>query len=189
MRSPGGMQGVFANRPSTGAIDLDNVLPLCHDLDTAGVFARDAETWSSTIHAWYPNFTDYKRYPARIYYQNSSFPAKGTPAGSLLENFVQKVETFLGTKREYVDIASHWKDTHPKDTPSNVTDLLNTVIESNLMFQAQDANPWQDICYSHFRWAISLLGLTILCRLRRQERRPSTFHQPRSLEALAMGSK
>ncbi|KAJ5678862.1 hypothetical protein N7462_007106 [Penicillium macrosclerotiorum] len=125
MRSPGGMQGVFANRPSTGAIDLDNVLPLCHDLDTAGVFARNAEIWSSTIHAWYPNFTDYKRYPARIYYQNSSFPEINTLAGALLDGFVQKVERFIGTKREHVDISRHWMNTHPKDTPSNVTDLLN----------------------------------------------------------------
>lgn len=127
MRSPGSMQGVFANRPSTGAIGLDNVLPLCKDLDTAGVFARDAETWSSTIHAWYPNFTNYEKYPERIFYQNASFPDHNTEAGSMLEGFVQKVEKFLGSQREYVDIAERWEETHPKNAPSNVTDLLNTV--------------------------------------------------------------
>lgn len=132
MRSPGGKQGVFANRPSTGAIGLDHVLPLCKDLDTAGVFSRDAETWSSTIHAWYPNFTNYEKYPERIFYQNASFPDSETEAGSMLEEFVQKVEKFLGSEREYVDIAERWGETHPENAPSNVTDLLNTVFRSSL---------------------------------------------------------
>ncbi|KAJ5974586.1 hypothetical protein N7481_011796 [Penicillium waksmanii] len=126
MRNPGSLQGVFANRPSTGAIDLDHVLPLCHDIDTVGVFARDAEIWSTTMHAWYPNFTDYQKYPTKIFYQNSSFPDANTDAGSLLEALVQKVETFLGARREYVDIATRWEETHPNNAPSNLTELLNT---------------------------------------------------------------
>lgn len=127
MRNPGSLQGVFANRPSTGAIELDHVLPLCHDIDTVGVFARDANIWSTTMHAWYPNFTDYRDYPARIFYQKSSFPEPNTNAGSLIQALVQKVETFLGARREYVDIASRWEETHPKNAPNNLTELLNTV--------------------------------------------------------------
>ncbi|KAJ6125743.1 hypothetical protein N7523_003363 [Penicillium sp. IBT 18751x] len=126
MRSPGGMQGLYANRPSTGAVDLDEVLPLCDAMDTAGVFARNAETWHTVIHAWYQNFTDYQRYPKRIYYADSSFPNVSTDAGALLENFVVKLEKFLGTKREHVDIATHWENTHPSDAPSDISDLLNT---------------------------------------------------------------
>ncbi|KAJ5847216.1 hypothetical protein N7455_011173 [Penicillium solitum] len=126
MRSPGGMQGLFANRPSTGAVSLDNVLPLCHELDTAGVFARNAATWSKVMHAWYQNFTNYREYPKRLFYQNSSFPNSNTASGAILEEFVMKVEYFLGTKREFIDIASHWEKSHPSETPSNITDLLNT---------------------------------------------------------------
>ena len=132
MRNPGGLQGVFANRPSTGAVSLDNVLPLCHELDTAGVFARDAATWSRVMHAWYQNFTNYRDYPKRLFYPNSSFPSSNTASGALLEEFIVKVEDFLGTKREFVDIASHWEESHPSNTPSNITDLLNTVSFSNL---------------------------------------------------------
>ncbi|CAI7654638.1 unnamed protein product [Penicillium glandicola] len=126
MRSPGGMQGLFANRPSTGAVSLDNVLPLCYALDTAGVFARNAATWSKVIHAWYQNFTDYREYPKKLFYQNSSFPTSNTTSGALLEEFVLKVEDFLGTKREFVDIASHWEKTRPSDKPSVINDMLNT---------------------------------------------------------------
>ena len=130
MRSPGGMQGLYANRPSTGAVDLDEVLPLCDEMDTAGVFARNAETWHTVIHAWYQNFTDYRRYPKRIYYPDSSFPDVSTDAGALLESFIVKLEKFLDTKREHVDISTHWESTHPTGAPSDISYLLNTV--SNL---------------------------------------------------------
>jgi len=126
MRSPAGMQGLFANRPSTGAVNLDNVIPLCHVLDTAGVFARNAVTWSKVMHAWYQNFTDYKEYPKRLFYQNSSFPSANTTAGALIEKLVVRVEDFLGAKREYVNISSHWEETHSSGTPA-ISKLLNTV--------------------------------------------------------------
>jgi Asp-tRNA(Asn)/Glu-tRNA(Gln) amidotransferase A subunit family amidase len=126
MRSPGGMQGLFANRPSTGAVNLDNVIPLCHELDTAGVFARNAATWSKVMHAWYQNFTDYKEYPKKLFYQDSSFPSVNTTAGALIESLVVKIEGFLGVKREHVNISSHWEETHSSETPA-ISKLLNTV--------------------------------------------------------------
>lgn len=49
MRSPAGMQGIYRNRPSFGTTSLNNVIPLCHVLDTAGVFARSAETWAGVV--------------------------------------------------------------------------------------------------------------------------------------------
>ncbi|KAJ5666474.1 uncharacterized protein N7477_008922, partial [Penicillium maclennaniae] len=96
-------------------------------IDTAGVFARNVETWHTVIHAWYQNFTDYQRYPKRFYYADPSFPNVSTDAGALLKSFVVKLEKFLGTKREHVDIATHWENTHPSDAPSDISDLLNTV--------------------------------------------------------------
>ncbi|KAJ5175598.1 uncharacterized protein N7482_001475 [Penicillium canariense] len=126
MRSPAGMQGLFANRPSTGAVSLDDVIPLCHALDTAGVFSRNAATWSKVLHAWYQNFTDYREYPKKIFYQDSSFPATNTSAGAMLEEFVVKVEDFLATKREHVNISSQWEKTHPSTTAGAINDVLNT---------------------------------------------------------------
>lgn len=127
MRSPGGLQGIFANRPSTGAVPLDHVLPLCSDIDTAGVFSRDAATWSTVMHAWYRNFTNYCDYPRRIFYPLSSFPNANTKAGAMLEGTVLQIERFLGTKREHVDISTHWMETHRSGAPGGVTSLLNTV--------------------------------------------------------------
>ena len=133
MRNPGGMQGIFANRPSTGAISLDNVIPLCHVLDTAGVFARSAATWSRVVKAWYPGFgnrgnhSSYTGYPKKIFYPRGSFPDVDTDAGALLEDFVVRFEKFLGVERTSVDINARWEETHAPGTPETIVGLLNTV--------------------------------------------------------------
>ncbi len=57
MRGPAGANGVFGNRPSHGAVVLDDVMPLSPELDTAGIFARDAKTWQKAGLWWYENFT------------------------------------------------------------------------------------------------------------------------------------
>lgn len=138
MRNPGGLQGIYANRPSTGAVSLDHVLPLCSDIDTAGVFARDAVTWSTVMHAWYRNFKDYREYPKKIFYPASAFPNTSTKAGKMLEDVVAKVEHFLDAKREHVDISSHWKQTHPSSAPDSVTTLLNMVREYMMRASSKD---------------------------------------------------
>lgn len=130
MRNPGSLQGIYANRPSTGAVSLEHVLPLCSDIDTAGVLARNAATWSTVMHAWYRNFTDYRDYPKKLFYPPSSFPNTSTEVGEMLEKVVVKVERFLDTKREHVNISTRWMETHPPNAPNSVTTLLNTVREN-----------------------------------------------------------
>lgn len=143
MRNPGGMQGIFANRPSTGAISLDNAIPLSHVLDTAGVFARSAATWSRVVKAWYPGYgggndgnKSYTGYPKKIFYSKGSFPGVDTDAGALLEDFVVKFERFLGVERTSVDINARWEETHAPGTPDTITGLLNTVSQSPFLSQS-----------------------------------------------------
>ena len=57
MCGPAGANGVYGNRPSHGAVPLDDVMPLSPELDTAGIFARDAKTWQTAGRFWYSNFT------------------------------------------------------------------------------------------------------------------------------------
>lgn len=63
MRSPAGVNGVFGNRPSHGAVSLDDVMPLSPELDTGGVFARDAKSWAAVGHWWYQNYTSVRSSP------------------------------------------------------------------------------------------------------------------------------
>lgn len=66
MRGPAGVNGIFGNRPSHGAAALDGVMPLSPELDTAGIFSRDAKLWAAAGHWWYQNFTSVSAYAYRI---------------------------------------------------------------------------------------------------------------------------
>lgn len=143
MRGPAGAQGIFGNRPSTGAVQLDNVIHLCSGLDTAGVFARSAQTWARVAHAWYQEFDGhYHSYPQRLLYPSSSFTIEAindTDASAVIEEFALKLETFLGAQRTHVDVNAAWNSTRPSDAP-------NTTLQDMLHFVG-DPIPPQPINY------------------------------------------
>ncbi|KAL4800106.1 amidase signature domain-containing protein [Aspergillus venezuelensis] len=128
MRGPAGAQGIFGNRPSTGAVDLDEVIPLCSGLDTTGVFARSARTWSEVVSVWYQDFqTEYLSNPRKLFYPSASFDedAVGSrEASALIEDFVTKFENFLGIARIAIDVKGAWNATRPTDAPTSLTDML-----------------------------------------------------------------
>ncbi|KAJ5470432.1 hypothetical protein N7530_007789 [Penicillium desertorum] len=131
MRGPAGAQGLFGNRPSVGAVDMDNAIPLCAGLDTAGVFARSAELWSRVVHAWYKEFDgSVHSYPRTIWYPESSFTAgaiNNKDASAMIENFVVQLESFLGTNRTRVDLHASWNTTRPVGAPSNLEETTHYV--------------------------------------------------------------
>ncbi|KAI0653959.1 amidase signature enzyme [Cubamyces menziesii] len=134
MRGPAGANGLFGNRPSHGAVSLDDVMPLSPELDTAGIFSRDANLWALAGHWWYTNFTSYSKFPKKILFPIDFFggsfltnpPAPGT-ADAMFNTFIGKLEKFLGTTRTEVDFADLWNATKPTNvsTPSLQT-LLST---------------------------------------------------------------
>lgn len=157
MRGPAGSQGIFGNRPSTGAVQLDNVIPLCSGLDTAGVFARSAHTWACVAHAWYQDFDGhYHSYPNRILYPSSSFTSEAinnTGASAVIEEFVSKLETFLEAQRTPVDVNAAWNYTRPSNAPA-------TTLEDMVHYVRDPIPPPQminfltysiDIRHPHFR--------------------------------------
>lgn len=124
MRGPAGVQGVYGNRPSTGAVALDEVIPLSPHLDTAGVFARSASLWSKAAHAWYQNFTDdYSAYPREVYYSKGT-STESDPATALVESFVDRLQGFLDGNNTTVNVTERWATT----TPSNVTNSLSELL-------------------------------------------------------------
>jgi Asp-tRNA(Asn)/Glu-tRNA(Gln) amidotransferase A subunit family amidase len=56
MRGPAGANGVYGNRPSHGAVPLNDVMPLSPELDTAGIFSRDAKSWKVAGDWWYQDY-------------------------------------------------------------------------------------------------------------------------------------
>ncbi|ODM23164.1 hypothetical protein SI65_00753 [Aspergillus cristatus] len=129
-RGPAGAQGLFGNRPSTGAVELDNVIPLCSGLDTAGVFARSAHTWAHVAHAWYQDFDGgYYSYPKKLLYPSSSFTTEAinnTDASAVIEEFVLMLEAFLGAQRTHVDVNAAWNSSRPSHAPNTtLQDMLH----------------------------------------------------------------
>ncbi|KAJ5815433.1 amidase signature enzyme [Penicillium riverlandense] len=126
IRDPAGAQGIYGSRPSHGAISLDHVMPLCSALDTAGIFAREAELWRSVARVWLHDFQDYTEYPSKIIYplEYFSIAAPSSPAGVLVENFVSRLESFLNGKREVIGLDDLWNATKPSVDLASLDDLL-----------------------------------------------------------------
>ncbi|KAM5353423.1 hypothetical protein ACJ41O_000073 [Fusarium nematophilum] len=129
MRGPAGSQGIFGNRPSTGAISLEHVIPLSPVSDTAGMFARSGKLWARAVQAWYPDFrSNYSSYPKSIYRTTAIQGAwsGGDPnpeAVALVSTFVKKLEGFLGTASTPVNYTQRWSDSHG-DAPASLADML-----------------------------------------------------------------
>ncbi|KAI7190067.1 amidase signature enzyme [Hortaea werneckii] len=129
MRGPAGAQGIYGNRPSTGAVSMEHVIPLTPTLDTAGVFARSASLWSTVAHAWYLDFSEeYPAYPRQIYFSGAGSgwgASNDSSAMELVDRFVRNLESFLNVDRTQVDVTQRWDSTHPTDASSNVTEMLH----------------------------------------------------------------
>lgn len=122
MRGPAGAQGIYGNRPSTGAISLDHVIPLSPVSDTAGLFARSGSLWAEATKAFYPNMqSNWTSLPKTFYSAPDSDVSHD--AAVLIESFVQKLGDFLGTEALPANYSQLWADTRG-DSPS-VDEMLN----------------------------------------------------------------
>lgn len=125
MRSPARVNGVYGNRPSTGATSMDGVLPLSPHLDTAGLFTRSAALWSNVTRHWYNNTSNFSApYPRSIYISSDSTEGSVPEALALFDAFVNRLTRFLNASHtDIIDVRQRWADTN-KTVPLN--HLLNT---------------------------------------------------------------
>jgi Amidase len=133
MRGPASRNGIYGNRPSLGAISLNNVMPMSSVFDTGGIFSRDAILWAQVGKQWYTEFEDYTMYPKKLLCPVDVFgtsytahpPANGS-VDAILDTFIKKVERFLGTTRTEVNFTTMWTDTRPPNTSNPVNEMLQT---------------------------------------------------------------
>ncbi|KAG7039576.1 amidase [Colletotrichum scovillei] len=129
MRGPAGSQGLFGNRPSTGAISLEHVIPLSPVSDTAGMFARSGSLWAKVTQAWYPDFASkYTSYPTTLYRSTARGGAwsggnVSEEATDVITSFVQKLEGFLQTNSTPANYTQLWSETHG-EAPADVNEML-----------------------------------------------------------------
>ncbi|KAL1855293.1 hypothetical protein VTK73DRAFT_8583 [Phialemonium thermophilum] len=130
MRGPAGADGLFGNRPSTGAIPLDHVIPLSPVSDTAGLFSRSGVLWARATQAWYPALrSHYTSFPRTLY--RAVAPSDWTsghltaPVSSLVDTFVEKLERFLNTSATPANYTALWEETRG-DRPRDLADMLHS---------------------------------------------------------------
>ncbi|APA08076.1 hypothetical protein SS1G_00271 [Sclerotinia sclerotiorum 1980 UF-70] len=130
IRNPSQVNGCFGNRPSHGLVSLDNVMPLSPTLDTAGLLTRDPVLWHEAAKVLYGNnmTSNFTEFPKKIWI--ADFPKNDTTeAGSILLDFLAKLETFLNaTSTTTLDIGAFWNETTPSGANnSSIEDFLGLV--------------------------------------------------------------
>lgn len=143
MRSPARVNGVYGNRPSTGAVSMDGVLPLSPHLDTAGLFTRSAALWSTVTRHWYNNNTSNfsAPYPRSIYISSDSTAGSVPAALALFDAFVGRLAHFLNTTHtDTIDVRQRWADsantTVPLDHLLNTTYAVLTSVDQHTLLGA-----------------------------------------------------
>ncbi|KAI0753089.1 amidase signature enzyme [Daedaleopsis nitida] len=144
MRGPAGVNGAFGNRPSHGAVALDDVMPLSPELDTAGIFARDAKLWATAAHWWYQDFKSFTHFPKKLLfpvdYFGSSYltnpPIQGTTA-AIFNTFITALEGFLNTTRVEIDFSSTWNATKPASVSAPTLQTLLSTTYTDLITLSQ----------------------------------------------------
>ncbi|KAF5520759.1 Amidase 1 [Colletotrichum aenigma] len=129
IRSPAGVNGVFGNRASHGAVSSDHIMPLSEPLDTVGFLVRDPKLWDKLQAVTYgSNYTSLAtlqpKYPTKI--MTVSYPNSSTEAGVLLNNFAAALAKFVGGNVGTLNVAQQWgmRETNP-NADLNFTETFN----------------------------------------------------------------
>ncbi|ETS80552.1 hypothetical protein PFICI_08081 [Pestalotiopsis fici W106-1] len=129
MRGPAGANGIFGNRPSTGAISMDHVIPLSPVSDTAGIFARSGSLWAKVTQVYYETMaSNYTSYPSKIYRMRNDGSGRNSAGASeevlsMVDDWILSLESFLQVKSTAANYTELWSSTHEADTDS-LADML-----------------------------------------------------------------
>lgn len=129
IRAPAGVQGLFGNRPSTGLVTLDHVMPLSPTLDTPGFLVRDPKIWDAANKAMYgDNYTTYSsssvKYPTKILTMSIGGTSE---AARMMTQFAERLAAFVGSDGlEVLDLNAAWNATGPEEVAGvSLSNLLS----------------------------------------------------------------
>lgn len=162
IRHPAGVNGIFGNRPTHGAMNLDGILGATHILNTVGIFARDPFKFSTIGScllplAYQPHVPSHERkykllYPVQDLQSSSHihwFPDPAhclenlSPSEKCMEIFVRNLETYSGTSRQPFNVESLWRATRPKGMPPTLDEAVGFVYATlTTYFASRDLLPF-----------------------------------------------
>ncbi|KAH8202993.1 hypothetical protein TruAng_002827 [Truncatella angustata] len=148
VRHPAGVNGLYGIRPSHGSMESSGLV--CTALmDTPGVFARaahiaEAVTKVMMTESQEHRLTNSTRFKLlyvvepevsenetpKFFSRAGQGPETATPAGQIMEKFVQALEENLECKRQETDIFGLWKATHPECTSDDMLKETNDVYKN-----------------------------------------------------------
>lgn len=104
VRAPASFCGIFGLRPTHGRVSLDEACPLAPSFDTAGWFARDAETMERVGVVLFGEDSQ-ESVSARLLVAQDAFELAGPAATAALQPGLQRVAALLG-KPERVTVST-----------------------------------------------------------------------------------
>ena len=142
IRGPAAFNGVYGNRPSTGAVNLTGAGTLSMSMDTAGLLARDPSDWAAGNEAMYNDTTqNYTAFPSKIWYpvsanDSDNYFLPGNKSfghdpdfvymNSVFDDFRAKLTSFLKGNVTEFHPPTLWQD-HPGRNGTDVYILEQTV--------------------------------------------------------------
>jgi len=118
-------------RPSIGAVDFGGIIPYSDKFDTVGEFARDAEAFAKLSKALYGPINDSgcKKKPTKILYPTDYWAIDHEESEALFEQYVAKLESYLGVKRTQVSLEEVWQTTKPLETELSLSEYFEHVFK------------------------------------------------------------
>lgn len=157
IRHPAGVNGLFGNRPTQSAISLSGVLGATDLLNTVGIFARDASTFTKIGMQLLPKSFQpivpqsdrkYKLlYPVRGQQDNNTHqprwfpnslngPTHLTEAEKQMETFVQHLEHNLSCKRVPFNLDELWRALKPVGQPDTLDEATGHIYSALVSYSA-----------------------------------------------------
>lgn len=128
IRFPSQANGVFGIRASHGAANLEKVVPLAPQFDTAGLIARDPAVWKAASQTIYPQTVfGWSEYPRRIQTVFNGPLNVSDQVDAMVEGFLQRLAQHLSASLINLDIPSLWTETHPFNMSSDLVEAVDKI--------------------------------------------------------------
>ncbi|PCH01317.1 Amidase [Penicillium occitanis (nom. inval.)] len=128
IRFPSQANGVFGIRASHGAANLEKVVPLAPQFDTAGLIARDPAVWKAASQIIYPNTVfGWSEYPRKIQAVFTSPLDVSDQVDNMVGEFLQRLARHLSASLTNLNIPSLWTETHPSNMSSDLVEAIDKI--------------------------------------------------------------
>ncbi|KAI1365982.1 amidase signature enzyme [Xylaria arbuscula] len=133
VRLPASFQGIFGFRPTTGVISSEGIVPVSRIYDTAGFLTRNIKTLRTVFQSVVaPSDRRLLGKPTTLLYPTDYFPFPEPHAQGALDQFVERLESYLGIKRTVININEMWMKQNPDSRGRALDDYLNNTVSDIL---------------------------------------------------------